>query len=250
MPSGRPLTAVEKLACLAVRLGLDFRATSLTERAEREQVERHMRLCLSATPGFHNMVTISASEPLLAEAAHQVMATYVPMDDVPKALLEHIDSSNINAGDRGEVIATLLLLLSRDKVIASPKRKKPFPGGEPSGLENDGGKKGRILTVLELLGALIPTAAGADVRNQKPFRATAESREKKLEDAFSDAHVWFNHFIKIHDFDVVNRQYLWRLISRGAALVCANNHRGGIDIVIPILFGIYLKPEFVSAIFI
>jgi hypothetical protein len=49
----RPLNDAEKLACLGIRLGLDFRATSWSERqAEREQVERHMRLCLAATLGF------------------------------------------------------------------------------------------------------------------------------------------------------------------------------------------------------
>ena len=98
--AGTPLYDAEKLACLTVRLGLDFRATSWTERErEREQVERHMRLCLAATPGFHNMVTISPSEPLLAEAAHRAMANQTV--DMAQALLEHIDSSYLKAGDRG-----------------------------------------------------------------------------------------------------------------------------------------------------
>jgi hypothetical protein len=59
----------------------------------------------------------------------------------------------------------------------------------------------------------------------------------------------FNHFIKVHDFLMVNRQYLWCLISRGAAVICADNHQG-IDIDIPILFGNRLGPKSVSAILI
>jgi hypothetical protein len=198
---------------------------------------------------FHNMVTISPSEPLLAEAAYKTMATCTNTGDMTQALLGHIDSSYLNAGDRGEVIAALLLLLAWDKVMADPNRKKPFPADAPPRehkLEDDGGRRGRILTVLEFLDALIPTV---DVRKSGAVRATEESLNVTLEKAFPDAYIWFNYFIKVHDFNVVNRQYLWRLIGRGAAVICANNHRG-IDIVIPILFGNILKPECVSAIFI
>ncbi|KAF8875534.1 hypothetical protein CPB84DRAFT_442673 [Gymnopilus junonius] len=45
---------------------------------------------------------------------------------------------------------------------------------------------------------------------------------------------------------MMNRQYLCCLISRGAPIICASNQRR-VDIVIPILFGYYLKPGCVSA---
>ena len=253
MGTGKAMDDPEKLACLAVRLGLDFRATSWTEREnERRQVERHMRLCLAATPGFHNMVTISPSEPLLAEAAYKIVEA--EKVDMAQALLGHIDSSYLNAGDRGEVIAALLLLLARDKAIGIPHRTNIFPvtslhNNGKQDLENDGDRKGRILTVLEFLDALLPAAENVAVRKQKPYRSPAVLRERKLEETFKGFYIWFNHFIKVHDFDVVNQQYLWRLILRGAALICANNHRG-IDIVIPTISGPQLKPECVSAILI
>ena len=158
----------------------------------------------------------------------------------------------------GEVIAALLLLLAQDTVIADPNRKRPFPAEVPSSvpkgltLKGDGGCNGRILTVLEFLGALLPAAEIDAVENLKPFRATAEGCGNILKNALADARVWFNHFIKVHDFDMVNQQYLWRLICREAALICVNNHRD-IDIVIPIIFdlqGHSVKPEHVSAILI
>ena len=157
----------------------------------------------------------------------------------------------------GEVVAALLLLLARDTVIADPNRKRPFPAEVPSSAPkehhmNDGGRNGRILTVLEFLGALLPAAEIDAVENLKPYRATAEGCGNILKNAFADARVWFNHFIKVHDFDVVNQQYLWCLICRGAALLCGNNHRG-IDIVIPVIFdlqGHSVKLEHVSAILI
>jgi hypothetical protein len=60
-----------------------------------------MRLCLAATEGFYNMVTISPSEPLLAEASWRVMQRSLGPKEAPRALLSHIEESYLNAGDRG-----------------------------------------------------------------------------------------------------------------------------------------------------
>ena len=57
------------------------------------------------------MVTISPSEPLLAEASAAVMRECLGEKEAPAALLQHIDSSYLNAGDRGEIVGALLLLL-------------------------------------------------------------------------------------------------------------------------------------------
>jgi hypothetical protein len=93
-----------------VRLGLDFKATSWLDKVvERGQVERHMRICLVATAGFRSMVTISPSEPLLAEASWMLMSQKLGPKEAPRALVNHIDRSYLNAGDRGEVVAGLPL---------------------------------------------------------------------------------------------------------------------------------------------
>lgn len=64
------LTSEAKLACMAVRLALEFNATTLeSQNRERTQVEKHMRVCLVMNPGFENAVTIAPSGPLLAQAA-------------------------------------------------------------------------------------------------------------------------------------------------------------------------------------
>ncbi|KAF8893733.1 hypothetical protein CPB84DRAFT_1732264 [Gymnopilus junonius] len=246
-----PLQTNETLACLAIRLGLEFKSTSWVDRkAERAQVERHMRLCLAATPGFHNMVTISPSEPLLAEAAFLTMNDHLSIDDAPTQLLYHINWSYLDPGNKGEVVAALLLLLARDKAISRPNRTKPFPLDNQSfQLEDDGATHGRIITVSEFLDALLPTENTRSVKDQKPSRYRRGHGEKKLEDAFANGYIWFNHFVKVNDFLMVNRQYLWCLISRGAAVICANNHEG-IDLLIPILFGNHLEPKSVSAILI
>ena len=48
---------------------------------------------------------------------------------------------------------------------------------------------------------------------------------------------------------MVNREYLWCLICRGAAIICADNQHG-IDIIIPVLMEKLLHPQFVTAIFV
>ncbi|KAI0302586.1 hypothetical protein BC826DRAFT_422138 [Russula brevipes] len=243
----------ESLACLAVRLGLDFKDTSWLDKVvECRQVERHMRICLAATEGFRSMVTISPSEPLLAEASWMLMSRGLGPKEAPQALLKHIDESYLNAGDRGEVIAALLLMLARDEAIQIRKQdQNPNPGGVSSeDLKDDGVAQGRIVTMLEFIDALVPPESRSGVRRQKPHYWSEEHlREKSFESAFTRAHIYFNHFIKVHDFKMVERGYLWRLICRGAAVIGANNQRG-VDIIIPVLMGTVLHPKFVTAIFV
>ena len=95
-----------------MRTAIEFRADSSS--TEKCQVERHLRICLGATPGFSSMVTTSPSEPLLAEAARKIWEK--PWFNAPLSLLDHISHPSLESGDRGEVVATLLLLLAADKV--------------------------------------------------------------------------------------------------------------------------------------
>ena len=57
------------LGCLSVRFALQINVNETARDIARTQVERHMRLYLSATPEWDNLVTVTGSEPLLAEAA-------------------------------------------------------------------------------------------------------------------------------------------------------------------------------------
>ncbi|KAI0260880.1 hypothetical protein BC834DRAFT_503549 [Gloeopeniophorella convolvens] len=65
---GTMLSQSQELACLAVRLPLEF---TLDSALSSTQVERHMRVCLSAEPGegLQGLLTVASSEPLLAEAS-------------------------------------------------------------------------------------------------------------------------------------------------------------------------------------
>lgn len=254
-PSGNiaRLDPDESLACLAVRLGLDFKATAWFEKvAEHTQVEHHMRLYLDATEDFRTTTTIPPSEPLLAEASRMIMGTSLGKRKAPEALLMHINESHISAGDRGELIAALLLTLTRDS--ATRNRKTPIHHGQlPEGVpltKYDGTIEGRIVTVLEFAEALVPSEHHYVVRTLMPALCSqGHFAAIDLARAFGDAYIYFNHFIKVYDFQMVSRKYLWRIICRGAAVICANNQHG-VDIIIPVIMGTILQPRFVTAIFV
>lgn len=268
--SNRHLNDEQKLACIIQRLCMEFGGTHWLDRLpERIQVERFMRLCLSATAGFRNMYTISSSEPLLAEAAFFAMEGW----SAAAALLTHLKTSYLSVGERGELIVALLALLARDRATvrnapleldspasenqdsqakgkgkAEDEAETKSRGDDVDDLEKDGEK--RVVRVIDFLKALLPESCHEQLKNHIPYEClTPEASTKTLEETFEHAHIYFNHFIKVRDYKVVGEEFLWHYIVRGAAIICANNH-GGIDILIPILFFNRLLKENVSAILI
>jgi hypothetical protein len=95
---------------------IEFYSTTYSSRKkEQQQVESHMRVCLKVLPGFENMVTICPSEPILPEAASDIMSK--PNFDAPKALQHVFRGFAVHRCDRGEFLVMLLFTLSRDKAI-------------------------------------------------------------------------------------------------------------------------------------
>ncbi|KAJ7498537.1 hypothetical protein FB451DRAFT_1982 [Mycena latifolia] len=278
----RPLSisAAQNLACLSVRLGLEFKAAPWMEReAERIQVERHMRVCLTATAGFSKMLTIAPSEPLLAEAAWKTMQEHSV--NFPRALGDHMDSTNLSAGDRGEYAAALILLLARDRAA---KTFTPISMDEDATLDSilkhDGHK--RLVSVPEFLRALFSTDSSEDVAMKDrdaaeevssdeegnednaddgmaagdkfdPFQLLPfhdpENTKTPLTDAFRNSWMWFNHFLKVYDYGALTQEHLRSLVARGAAVICANDQQG-IDILLPVVMGTILKSTAITSIFV
>ena len=145
----------------------------------------------------------------------------------------------------------------RSSSTACTKQSQANQGGElPKSLspkdfkgEGDGITKGRIVTSLQFADALVPSGFSTFIRGLLPHSSPDHSPSTTLANAFAEAYIYFNHFTKVHDLDMLNREHLWRLICRGAAAVCTHNQRG-FDIVIPVLMGQVLRPQFVTAIFI
>jgi hypothetical protein len=98
------LTLDQALACLSQPLPIEFNSTTyLAQATERNQVEGHMRVCLNIDPASQSMVTVSASEPLLSEAAYFIMSR--SFFDAPKVFRSILEEFPIHKDDRGEFVA-------------------------------------------------------------------------------------------------------------------------------------------------
>lgn len=110
------------VACLAIRLGLEFDSmTRAAKEREHEQVEAHMRVCLTVHGGFETVVTASPSEPILAEAARYLIKKSGL--DLPSSLLMELKGRGIKKSYRGELVMVLLMIMAVD--IASELHPTP-----------------------------------------------------------------------------------------------------------------------------
>jgi len=216
VPEG-PLKLEQELACLSQRMPIEFYSSAYTtRRQEQQQVESHMRVCLKVMPGFENMVTAAPSEPILSEAASNIMSN--PNFNAPKALQRVLGGFSVHRGDRGEFVAMLLFTLSRDHAILS----------RPSSAMNH-----RVIFVNDFLKSLFRPSE--KMLSMLPSVAHPKEFKSSLSVAFSDARLHFNHFIKVHQHRIINRKYLLKLMTRGAAVLCGNS-QAGVDGVIPVVF--------------
>jgi hypothetical protein len=187
------LTSHQKLARLSQRIPLELNSTTYIDQVnERKQVEGHMRVCLKIDAAFESMVTVSASEPLLSEAAYRIMAR--PSFNVPTAMKTVLEGFSIHKGDRGEYLVMLLFILARDNAV---------------GLPNEFGlPKSRI-------------ADFAPFVTEKLFRSN--SHLKRLRQDFPHAKIYFNHYVNVHEHATIDAESLFFLCSRGGGILCANS---------------------------
>jgi hypothetical protein len=197
------------LACLSVRFALEFDMDGTARDVACAQVERHMRLCV-ATTGFERLVTVAGSEPLLAEAAYELMKG--TQTNAVRHLVGHSDLHCVDRGRRGELVAALLIMHACD--VARFKR--------------------RWVSVANLMKALLPPAEYETLRKSRPtFWRTEDEGGQSFEDTFQNYGMWFNHVIKIEDSKMISVDNLWKFVTRGAMILCANNQEG-VDIVLPL----------------
>ena len=200
------------LACLAVRFPLEFDFSDPNARSlVRKQIEHHMRLCTIATSDFEVLFTTVGSEPLLAEAALVMVRSKT---NPIRELSNHMGENCVNHGDRGELVAALLVMQARDALTRGKESR-------------------RWVYFCDFLESLLGDSASTN----STFPSVMFSREehRPLAKTFEGARMWFNHVLKVRNSDLINVRYLWRFISRGAMILCANNQRG-VDIVLPVCY--------------
>jgi hypothetical protein len=211
------------LACLCVRFALEFNADSISRDVTRNQVQRHLRLCLAETTGLRKLITLAGSEPLLAEAAWQLMrnSSQTPVHRLEK----HPDLHCIDRGRRGELVAAFLIMQARDAAVETQlTREKLERRSRPEGQ--------RAVSVADFMEALLPQSSYEILQSSMPTLWRA-GEDRPFEETFKDYAMWFNHVIRIEDPKMINAEYLWMFITRGAMVLCAHN-QCGVDIVLPL----------------
>ena len=184
------LTNNQRLACLSQCIPLEFNSTTyITQANKRKQVEGHMHVCLKIDAIFESMITVSASEPLLSEAAYSIMAH--SSFNVPKAMKSVLEGFSINKGDRGEF---LLLIIAHDNVVG-PLVAHGLPAGS------------RIINVAFFLsGGLFQCLPALLALHQD----------------FPISKMYLNHYVKVHEYAAIDAESLLLLASQGAGIFCAN----------------------------
>jgi len=200
------------LAGLSVRFALEFNMDVSARDVSHTQVERHMRLCIAATVGLEKMITISGSEPLLAEAAYRLMKS--TKKSAVRHLAEHSDLNSIDRGRRGELVATLLIMQAYDAARAI--------------------SNGRCVSVANFMEALLPASKYKTLLGSGPSSLPMDSdTAETFKEIFKDYGLWFNHVIKIENKEMISIDHLWKFVTRGAMILCATGQEG-IDIVLPV----------------
>jgi hypothetical protein len=116
------------LAALSLRLLLEFEPRrEISVNAENRLVEGHMRIAYSVPKHREYLRSGAPSEPILAEAAARVMES---IGSIPNALLKMVQDGLISKGERGELVARLLLILAHDRA-ARKARTNLSPESSP-----------------------------------------------------------------------------------------------------------------------
>ena len=221
----------QMVACLCHRLPIEFQSAS---SFQYKFVENHMRICVRLDPEDQTMISMSSSEPVLSEASFVVMKNCV--EKILPAMKIILGGFSVNKGDRGELVALLILLLARDEAVSrrntddmwkNPRLRDAPPSLDKSLLRHPVESKliewNRVFTVPDFLRALF-----GEIKEKQGV-------QEDIDSVFKDTRMHFNHFIKCFQQSVLQRQYLAGLLMRGAALLCANCQEA-VDAVLPFSF--------------
>lgn len=201
-----------------------------------------MRIAYTVPKHREYMYSGSPSEPVLAEAAAQAMSS---MLNVVEPLASYVRNGLIQKGERGELVARLLLTLAHDHACEKLASKKEESSQFP--------KYSQPVSVEAFLRELLSKDFIDDILNSTPEN---DSRSRtSLRTAFEGATIRFSHFAKAGDKSGTTSAVAAAAYIRGLAFQLTNC-QPFIDIMIPIHFtntprgSNTLVPEAMSAIFI
>ena len=223
---------VAKLAILGCRLFLSTTSTLHKQLLVRQ----HMATCMGISKDGRDVVISYQSEPLLAEAAAQLMlkdgALVSLLETMCGMALRGVLALPLGKGEVGELVVCLALLRAFDKA----SRRLPAVELSSSSVSSaaTAPASAPYVTVcrpIPLVEVLVELYAGSGTeRGQDEVRQEVLSLMK--DNALSGGVVMFNHFVKARGRIRDAMQYK-ALLRRGAAVVCMNGEAAR-DVVIPV----------------
>jgi hypothetical protein len=234
-PPPREDASLAEIAVLACRLLLDFEPSRQSARRTQAQlVERRMAIAYSVPGHGEYMLSGYPSEPLLAEAAARRMAKIRAHATrlgsaagvvIPDLVLTHIESGLVDKGERGELVARLLLMLAQDKTVEAQHEK-----ARQSRQAHEDVLYSTEVPVNEFMQTLFPHAWD-EIGSSQPDNCP---NGEKFEEAFIDAVVRFTHFGRVGDDYAASSAGACAAFIRCMAIQC----RPGqfvIDMILPVL---------------
>ncbi|KAJ2918955.1 hypothetical protein MD484_g1413, partial [Candolleomyces efflorescens] len=236
--SERTFNPTAKLAILDTLLNLEYHPSKIeTNRLMDDMVASHMRTAFFVPIDCMSMYTGYPSEPVLAEAALDIVenfgqslgAPYNNGQDSMVALFASLDQrgkQSIVRGQRGEIVGKIILLRA---YMASIKEEELKGSGKPGPLYMYPWRNG--CSLLTFLRNLTAEAFYDDVKESRPDNVLGGDH---LEDAFKNAWVRFTHFARGTDDSAMTTSMAWVAFVRGMAMVGWYS-QDSVDLHIPVL---------------
>jgi hypothetical protein len=221
---------IGKLAAIDVILNINYEANRIASRNIQEaMVARHARLIYAIPLHREYTRTGYSSEPLLAEAAHQLVYEWEKKE--PSCLIDTLNMNNdngvLNKGHAGEMVARLILSSAYRRAVveesASGGKSPNFSAGCS------------LITFIKQL--------FSDPHAEMILECTPDNVQdgEKFKDAFRDTTLRFTHFITMSSRSNEGdhcpwTSILWAAFVRGAAII-GGSTQDTTDFMIPVLDG-------------
>jgi hypothetical protein len=212
------------LAALSVRLLLEFepRRTQAME-VEKLMIAGHLRVANIIPQHREYVFSSTPSEPIVAEAACQVLRR----KDMVHLLSQNVNEGLIEKGQRGELVARLLLTLAHDQALETMQVRPRAYQGQLDKLYTS------PIPVENFFRALFTKEHADTLLTRHPDN---DPDGPIFQEAFSDAFVMFTHFGKAADDRCMSHTFMFMALCRNMAISCWEGMHSA-DICIPIHFG-------------
>ncbi|KZP24260.1 hypothetical protein FIBSPDRAFT_1012129 [Athelia psychrophila] len=216
-PTDGQTSAAGRAAVIDIRLMLDYEPRrQLARDRESELVASHMRIAYSVPQSREYMRSGYPSEPILAEAAAQQMCANPEEFSALRIVEENITGGLIDRGERGELVARLLVTLALDRAVKRSGHDVSCSRGVSL-----------IAFIEELFGD----------RAEHILDSIPDNTKSKVtfREAFKHAWVRFTHFGKMGDATGTTLAAARAAFIRCMAIICRSGQML-VDFLLPIFF--------------